>query len=690
MHSTQLACPHCGSTLNFGTSIAAGTSVECLICMQTFAAQPLATESPAAALTPVRSETSPVSVPTAVPAAAAATAVTENSQPRTSALVGKPAQASPAKSSAPRIRRPEKASALGGKGPLLAVAVGLLFLLAGAVGVTFWKINSAARNSAGDNHDPLVALDPNGNTNGQGDNVIPATVNVPANKNGNQPPVEDDEDTRKIKELEKKLLTRKTPAQSGVGEIDFEPTINVKETKVTYVGLSQQKIDLAIGKGVVYLKKNQLPTGTWANHHTVGHASIGGLTLLECQVPPSDLFVQRSAQFVRANIQDLTSTYELSLAILFLDRLGESRDRPLIQGMAMRLLAGQNECGGWSYTCPLLSPQDMHLLFAFLQSNKKPGLLNPLPVEPKNPAAFTMPLPRDPGKLNDPFQKFNDLVLSNPIAGSGPTNPVTPTNPALDPKKPALKPKPSKGMAPIRPEWLTPDLQNLPVVKNQGKGKGQQMSRSGLGDNSNTQFALLAMWAARRHDVPTDQALLAGFQRFTTSQNNDGGWGYAGGGSSSNTMTCVGLLGLAMGHGAAPEIVKVNPNDPKDIVIKPVLQDPKIQNGLKSLARHIGQPMLEGKSKPRPMQNLYFLWSVERVAMLYDLKTIDGKEWYPWGAQILVHHQNSAGDWNNSHYHGANPPLNTCFALLFLKRSNLVQDLTNNLRLYTGIRDSDK
>ena len=90
------------------------------------------------------------------------------------------------------------------------------------------------------------------------------------------------------------------------------------------------------------------------------------------------------------------------------------------------------------------------------------------------------------------------------------------------------------------------------------------------------------------------------------------------------------------------------------------------------------------------MQNLYFLWSVERVAMLYDLRTIGGKDWYGWGAQILVHNQQPNGAWPTAFYHGNNPPLNTCFALLFLKRSNLVQDLTNNLRLYTGIRESEK
>jgi hypothetical protein len=224
-------------------------------------------------------------------------------------------------------------------------------------------------------------------------------------------------------------------------------------------------------------------------------------------------------------------------------------------------------------------------------------------------------------------------------------------------------------------------------VQNKGKGKGKQnVAKLGAGDNSNTQFAMLALWTARRHGVPTDQALLASYQRFVHSQNQDSGWGYAVGANSTNTMTSVGLLGLGIGHGTAPELLGADPKNPKAAAVKPALEDPRIQNGLQALARAIGQPS-QDPAKKLPMENLYFLWSVERVAMLYDLKTIGGKDWYGYGAQILVQNQNGDGAWLHSHFPGSTPPINTCFALLFLKRSNLVQDLTNNLRLNTGIRE---
>src|SRR5207237_4004345 len=144
---------------------------------------------------------------------------------------------------------------------------------------------------------------------------------------------------------------------------------------------------------------------------------------------------------------------------------------------------------------------------------------------------------------------------------------------------------------------------------------------------------------------------------------------------SSQSITCVGLLALAMGYGVVPD-----PN------AKDKLDSPEIQRALMLLGGNVGTPSQDANPNTQT-PNLYFMWSVERVAMMYDLKTIGGKDWYGWGAQILVHNQSADGAWQQSQYHGANPQLNTCFALLFLKRSNLVQDLTNNLRLYTGIRD---
>ena len=48
----------------------------------------------------------------------------------------------------------------------------------------------------------------------------------------------------------------------------------------------------------------------------------------------------------------------MSLAILFLDRLGDPDDGVLIESMAVRMLAGQSRHGGWVYECPAPPPEE--------------------------------------------------------------------------------------------------------------------------------------------------------------------------------------------------------------------------------------------------------------------------------------------------------------------------------------------
>ena len=155
-----------------------------------------------------------------------------------------------------------------------------------------------------------------------------------------------------------------------------------------------------------------------------------------------------------------------------------------------------------------------------------------------------------------------------------------------------------------------------------------------------------------------------------------GGWGTNT--KTKATMTCVGLLGLAMGSGAVPADAKAKDGDK--------LENPAIQRGLQLLAQFVGTPAGDANARP-PMQKLYLLWSIERVAMLYDLKTIGGKDWYGWGAQILLANQTPDGCWSCPDEDYATVVSDTCFALLFLKRSNLMPDLTENLRLHMIIRD---
>ncbi len=194
-------------------------------------------------------------------------------------------------------------------------------------------------------------------------------------------------------------------------------------------------------------------------------------------------------------------------------------------------------------------------------------------------------------------------------------------------------------------------------------------------DNSNTQFALLALWAARRYDLPLDPPLQLVARRFRNSQAPDGQWYYMPDRPMVNypnaTMTAAGLLGLAVGYGLD--------NDTK--IKSSMADDAVLQGGLKRLAEKIGKPGDDIEHPP----TMYFLWSVERVAVLYQLAKIDGKDWYHWGVEILdaTQHKDPAKKEYGSWYLGGVGSFDipdTCFALLFLQQANLIKDLTDKLR----------
>lgn len=211
----------------------------------------------------------------------------------------------------------------------------------------------------------------------------------------------------------------------------------------------------------------------------------------------------------------------------------------------------------------------------------------------------------------------------------------------------------------------------------------EKMPAGDNSDNSNTQFATLGLWAAGRHGVPMERALALLAQRFHVSQTPAGGWAYnyqrnARGGETP-TMTGAGLLGLAVGHGLTADL--------RGADRETAGEDPQVEKGMNLLGTFIGKAPGRGNVRAQPPErNYYFLWSVERVGMLYGRKTMGDNEWYPWGAEDLIEMQESDGGWRGGTYPAAQPVPDTCFALLFLKH-NLAKDLSNKLQYLTRIKE---
>jgi hypothetical protein len=395
--------------------------------------------------------------------------------------------------------------------------------------------------------------------------------------------------------------------------------------------VEQSVIEKAIERGVKFLRQMQLRDGTWRHtlpEVTLGATALCGLTLLECSASPDDDAVKKAASIVRKAAPSLGWTYGISLSILFLDRLGDPSDVPLIESLAVRLLAGQKSSGGWTYMCPLPSPEELRRLQALVEQRE---------------AAL------------EARRDLRDLPKRGVSVGDKTIKDVTP-----------------QVQAQIRQiESTTPP--------------------AGETDNSNTQFAALALWVAQRQGIPVGTAMARMEQRFRATQMPDGGWTYLPGVAipdaskgvtsgdyqganpgqptygSSATMTCAGILAVAISHGTGKS--KRTPE-----------QDKTLRDGLRALSTAIDQPVGDHPELiPRAAgKSYYFLWSVERVCVILDLDTIDKKDWYTWGAEILLKNQQDHGAWVGAYAdHGC---ADTCFALLFLRRSNLARDLTARIK----------
>jgi hypothetical protein len=395
------------------------------------------------------------------------------------------------------------------------------------------------------------------------------------------------------------------------------------------------KINAAIDRGIDFLKQSQRKDGTWTPlsgqlYGIPGYTLMPALALLECGVPPDDEHIQRVARQLRRVAHELDGTYEISLAILVLDKLGDPQDKKLLQTLAVRLIASQSAAGGWSYKCLKPSEKTEEAILATLRRLEVAeggAKESDIPAGLKRLVVF-----REPDKLS----------------------------------------------------WR----------------ESQQVDAWSIRhvDNSNTQFALLALWAARRHGIPVQRTFRLAVHRFETSQLPDGTWHYfyQPVGPSRHpdprwrAMTPVGLLGLALKHGMQ------DPGGKGQQAVRAEL----IEKGFAALSTDIGEPT--GQMSERvPQLDLYFLWSVERVGTLYGLPRIGEKDWYRWGAEILVTNQNNRGFWPPTDPSRVDrkvgmstygPVVNTAFALLFLKRVNLTPELTARLpfkpeELNKGIRN---
>ena len=93
-------------------------------------------------------------------------------------------------------------------------------------------------------------------------------------------------------------------------------------------------------------------------------------------------------------------------------------------------------------------------------------------------------------------------------------------------------------------------LESIQVTGEDRKGSWGYSSGEGKGDNSNTQFAMLALYEAERVGVEiSDQTWRLALNYWLDCQKPDGSWGYYKGFPSSGSMTCAGIASVIIAAG---------------------------------------------------------------------------------------------------------------------------------------------
>lgn len=183
-------------------------------------------------------------------------------------------------------------------------------------------------------------------------------------------------------------------------------------------------------------------------------------------------------------------------------------------------------------------------------------------------------------------------------------------------------------------------------------------------DESNSQFALLALWEAQRVGVEVPRKVLMEARDYwIRMQSRDGGWGYQRT-PSTGSMTCAGIASLLIAEDALDTVdVKIDASGIHCCGASDQLSE--IDRGVNWLANNF---QIQGNPGAGSW-HLYYMYALERVGRLSGQRLIGGHDWYREGCAELVRLQDgTSGFFNSRTGNETDRVVNTALALLFLSK----------------------
>jgi hypothetical protein len=236
-------------------------------------------------------------------------------------------------------------------------------------------------------------------------------------------------------------------------------------------------------------------------------------------------------------------------------------------------------------------------------------------------------------------------------------------------------------------------LLNVLLSRQKQNGSWTYPAYKDLGDTSQTQYAVLALWMARRANIPFPQETIEGACGWLLrTQDPDGTWGYHGkdpgvlgsrvrqqgvrlsiaAAGLSSIYICADMLGFIGGQQERPTrnrlpaaLREVGQNRRKRAVpvtnfIPPAAMQQSLQDGNDWFA--------ENYAIKAPVYQHFYMYALERFMSFREYAERSQNpepSWYNEGVEYLADTQDSKGQWDSS----AGAVIDSAFAILFLLRS---------------------
>lgn len=228
--------------------------------------------------------------------------------------------------------------------------------------------------------------------------------------------------------------------------------------------------------------------------------------------------------------------------------------------------------------------------------------------------------------------------------------------------------------------WLVERQMKTSNEHNGGWSYVGAFQESERADNSNSQFAVLALYEAEQIGVAIDENVWnAAEQYWLRMQNKDGSWGYRASplnpegfasGYGTGSMTCAGIAALAMCSGVR-EAARARVEGEKVLCCQDVEDEiaVRISSGLNWLGKHFSVQTNPGRAAGSDTYFFYYLYGLERVGRLTANRFVGKSDWYREGADVLLRRKGVLSQfWNAQKDLAQNNCVSTAFALLFLSK----------------------